>query len=116
VGESKLILIGQDNRNKGICNRGKKNLTTPISVVGDLCFNACFSQLEPKPPSGGQTKKRCLKRARQDSIKEWVVTADTLYSELDSHFNYSGYGSEELFKLIGAKLGKGLAASRTHGL
>jgi hypothetical protein len=31
-------------------------LTTPISVVGDLCFNACFSQLEPKPPSGGQTK------------------------------------------------------------
>jgi hypothetical protein len=29
--------------------------TTPISVVGDLCFNACFSQLEPKPPSGGQT-------------------------------------------------------------
>jgi hypothetical protein len=25
-------------------------------VVGDLCFDACFSQLEPKPPSGGQTK------------------------------------------------------------
>jgi hypothetical protein len=22
----------------------------------DLCFNACFSQLEPKPPSGGQTE------------------------------------------------------------
>jgi hypothetical protein len=31
-------------------------LATPISVVEDLCFNACFSQLEPKPPSGGQTK------------------------------------------------------------
>jgi hypothetical protein len=26
-------------------------------VVGNLCFDACFSQLEPKPPSGGQTKK-----------------------------------------------------------
>jgi hypothetical protein len=26
-------------------------------VVGGLCFNACFSQLEPKPPSGGQTKR-----------------------------------------------------------
>jgi hypothetical protein len=25
-------------------------------VIGDLCFDACFSQLEPKPPSGGQTK------------------------------------------------------------
>jgi hypothetical protein len=32
-------------------------LTTLMSVVGDLCFNACFSQLEPKPPSGGQTKE-----------------------------------------------------------
>jgi hypothetical protein len=30
--------------------------TIPISVVGDLCFDACFSQLEPKPPSGGQKK------------------------------------------------------------
>jgi hypothetical protein len=30
--------------------------TTPISVVGGLCFNACFSQLEPKPPSGGADK------------------------------------------------------------
>jgi hypothetical protein len=31
---------------------------TPTSVVGDLCFDACFSQLdvEPEPPSGGQTK------------------------------------------------------------
>jgi hypothetical protein len=35
----------------------KNRKTTPMSVVGDLCFNACFSQLEPKPPSGGQTKK-----------------------------------------------------------
>jgi hypothetical protein len=26
--------------------------------VGDLCFDACFSQLEPKPPSGGQEKKK----------------------------------------------------------
>jgi hypothetical protein len=34
--------------------------TTPISVVGDLCFDVCFSQLEPKPPSGGQTKKNEL--------------------------------------------------------
>jgi hypothetical protein len=33
-------------------------LTTPISVVGSLCFNAYFSQLlvEPKPPLGGHTK------------------------------------------------------------
>jgi hypothetical protein len=37
----------------------EKTLTPaiPISVVGDLCFDACFSQLEPKPPSGGQTEK-----------------------------------------------------------
>jgi hypothetical protein len=27
------------------------------SVVGDLCFDACFNQLEPKPSSRGQTKK-----------------------------------------------------------
>jgi hypothetical protein len=31
-------------------------------VVGDLCFDACFSQLEPKTPSGGgQTKTPCIK-------------------------------------------------------
>jgi hypothetical protein len=33
-------------------------LTTPTSVVGDLCFDARFSQLEPKPPSGGRQKKK----------------------------------------------------------
>jgi hypothetical protein len=38
-------------------------LTTPISVVGGLSFNACFSELEPKPPSGGQTKN-CAPRIR----------------------------------------------------
>jgi hypothetical protein len=41
-----------------------RTTTTPvksISMVGDLCFNACFSQLEPKPPSGGgETKKNEL--------------------------------------------------------
>jgi hypothetical protein len=31
--------------------------TIHISAVGGLFFDACFSQLEPKPPSGGgQTK------------------------------------------------------------
>jgi hypothetical protein len=34
----------------------EKPKKTPISVVGDLCFDACFSQLKPKPPSGGQEK------------------------------------------------------------
>jgi hypothetical protein len=31
-------------------------LTTPTSGVGDYFFDACFSQLEPKPPSGGADK------------------------------------------------------------
>jgi hypothetical protein len=36
----------------------QKKRSRPISVVGDLCFDACFSQLEPKPPSGGQEKQK----------------------------------------------------------
>jgi hypothetical protein len=42
-------------------------LTTPISEVMGLCFNACFSQLEPKRPSGGRQKRaqRKTKRGRE---------------------------------------------------
>jgi hypothetical protein len=36
--------------------KNRKTEKPAHSVVGDLCFHACFSQLEPKPPSGGQTK------------------------------------------------------------
>jgi hypothetical protein len=72
-----LILCGFPGKEKKI--RQKKYHTTPIMkqnnelrrnlakrihflelarriVVSNLCFDACFSQLEPKPPSGGQTK------------------------------------------------------------
>jgi hypothetical protein len=42
-------------------------LTTPTSVVGDLCFDACFSQLGnsyPSPLQGVQTKKIVLDQAQ----------------------------------------------------
>jgi hypothetical protein len=39
-------------------------------VVGDLCFDACFSQLEPKPPSGGQTKRKEKKRKGKEKEKK----------------------------------------------
>jgi hypothetical protein len=38
-------------------------------VVGDLCFDACFSQLEPKPPSGGAEKKN-KRKERKSKRKE----------------------------------------------
>jgi hypothetical protein len=31
-------------------------LTTPTNLVGGLCFDVCFSQLEPEPPSRGAGK------------------------------------------------------------
>jgi hypothetical protein len=43
-------------------------LTTPTRLVGDLCFDACFSQLEPKPPSGGEQTK-ILTPARLHSLR-----------------------------------------------
>jgi hypothetical protein len=40
--------------------RTTTTLTTLTSVVGDICFDACFSQLEPSPLRGRQAKKNRL--------------------------------------------------------
>jgi hypothetical protein len=42
-------------------------LTTPISVVGGLCFDARFSQLiaEPEPPSGVGRKKKTRRHGKR---------------------------------------------------
>jgi hypothetical protein len=55
----------------------KKTLTTPISVVGDLCFNACFSQLEPKPPSAAIEKSK--KKSKKSLKKIFPTSAPCFY-------------------------------------
>ena len=48
-----IFLPPQTSDWRSLIGEAKNTPTIPISVVGDLCFDACFSQLEPKPPSGG---------------------------------------------------------------
>jgi hypothetical protein len=50
----------------------KATPTIPISVVGDLCFGACFSQLEPKPPSGGRQKKKSNTRPLREGTQKVI--------------------------------------------
>jgi hypothetical protein len=69
-----------------VLNRGNVYaiLTTPISVVGDLCFDACFSQLEPKPPSGGQ---EMYMQSSQQAIYRWESVATGNF--IDPHLHYN---------------------------
>jgi hypothetical protein len=60
-------------------------LTTPISVVGGLCFNVCFSQLEPKPLFVLSARFMLL-----GSFFTWV------YFLLESFFSPSGGGDKKL--------------------
>jgi hypothetical protein len=52
--------------------RTTTTLATPISVIGDLSFNTCFSQLEPKPPSGGQ-KNRPMRQSAPGAVHKLIA-------------------------------------------
>jgi hypothetical protein len=42
-------------------------------VVEDFCFDACFSQLEHKPPSGGGKQKREGGKEKKKARCDWDI-------------------------------------------
>jgi hypothetical protein len=82
-------------------------LATHVSGVGGLFFNVCFSQLDPKPPSGGQTK-----RIRRIKEKKKVLNSGIKNNELDKN----NEGEQLSLDLPNGPAGRSRAAGSQVGL